>query len=151
MKNVALIYFHICCVLYSIQYVLFKFFVTDLRVTTDTSSQINNTRSLVSSDTKSHIVDSSSASTAAVNNNSSVSKKSHLLTTDIKDDKQQHIVTIGGGSGSGNNSGIGGGSISGSLSCDLVETSSFKEHHSKYLDKNHTINVESRHGIIGEF
>lgn len=128
-----------------------NFFVTDLRVTTDTSSQINNTRSLVSSDTKSHIVDSSSASTAAVNNNSSVSKKSHLLTTDIKDDKQQHIVTIGGGSGSGNNSGIGGGSISGSLSCDLVETSSFKEHHSKYLDKNHTINVESRHGIIGEF
>ncbi|KAM7346935.1 X11Lbeta isoform 2-T9 [Cochliomyia hominivorax] len=108
----------------------------NLRVTTDSSSQINNTRSLVSDTTKSSHIDSSSTSTSAVNN--SISKKSHLLTTtDIKDDK--HIVTVGGGSVAAND---------GSISCDIVETSSFKEHHSKYLEKNHTINVETRHGII---
>ncbi|TMW41867.1 hypothetical protein DOY81_013054, partial [Sarcophaga bullata] len=98
----------------------------DLRVTTDSSSQINNTRPLVS-DTKTSHIDSSSASSVI----NSVSKKSHLLTTDVvsKDDKQQHIVAIG------NN-------------CDVDNVSSFKEHNSKYLDKNHTISVETRHGII---
>ncbi|XP_046801574.1 probable serine/threonine-protein kinase DDB_G0282963 isoform X1 [Lucilia cuprina] len=94
----------------------------NLRVTTDSSSQINNTRSLVSDTAKSHIDTSSTSS--AVN---SVSKKSHLL-SDIKDDK--HIVTVGS-------------------NCDVdTTTSSYKEHHNKYLEKSHTINVETRHGII---
>lgn len=81
-----------------------------------------NTRNLVP-DTKLHM-DAAALTSSAVN---SVSKKAHLL-SDFNDDK--HIVTVG------NN-------------CD-VNTVSFEEQHNKYLEKNQTINIETRHGIIGE-
>ncbi|XP_073827903.1 X11Lbeta isoform X2 [Musca autumnalis] len=141
----------------------------NLRVTTDSSSQINQNRnSLLAGEVKAHHHDVSSNNQMSATTGSggvgvgsssnhllsSIPKKSHLLmssttttttstTNDGKDDKHQsHSQT------SQPPHHVSASVVVNSSDIELSSSSSFKDHNKKYSEKNHGISVESRHGII---